>query len=156
MVEAASRSVLAGLKCPDPGVVRECPYNKQCYIDSKYNCSGARIIYKLECSLCEASYLGTSGHTAHKRCSEHEEALINGNESYAMTRHFKQEHPQWNSNSGLQPFTMSLVKGPNIKGNLQRYLGEALLIWESTKKGDKVLNARGEWGRACLKRLAIV
>ena len=40
--------------------------------------------------------------------------------------------------------------------SIQRYLGEALRIRESTKNGDKVLNARGEWGRACLKRLAIV
>ena len=73
-----------------------------------------------------------------------------------MTKHFMQDHPQWNNSSRQQPFTMSLVKGPNLRGNLQRYLGEALHIRESTKKGDKVLNARGEWGRACLKRLAIV
>ena len=84
------------------------------------------------------------------------EALINGNDSYAMTEYFLQEHPQWSGTPGLQPLTMSLMKGPNIKGNLPRYLGEALLIRESTKKGNNVLNARGEWGRACLKRLAIV
>ena len=83
-MEAAGKSVLAGLKCPDPGVEGGCPYQKQCYIDPKYTCGGARIIYKLACSLCEASYLGTTGHSAHKRCSEHMEALIHGNDSYAM------------------------------------------------------------------------
>ena len=156
VIEAAGRSVLAGLKCPDPGVEGGCPYMRECLVDSKYNCGGTRTIYKLDCNLCEASYLGTTGHSAHKRCLEHHDALIQGNDAYAMTKHYLQDHPQWNNSSGQKPFTMSIVKGPNLKGNLQRYLGEALQIRESTKRGDKVLNARGEWGRACLKRLAIV
>ena len=113
-------------------------------------------MYKLQCTNCEASYLGTSGHSLHKRSMEHLTAVRRGNQSYAMARHYSSEHPDWDPNSNVLPFTSKMLKGPNIQGNLQRYLSEALLIRDFTDSGEKLLNGRGEWGRTSLKRLAIV
>ena len=49
-----------------------------------------------------------------------------------------------------------MLKGPNLKGNLQRCLGEAIQIREHARKGADLLNSKGEWGRINLKRLAVV
>ena len=68
------------------------------------------------------------------------------NQAYAMARHYSTEHPEWDSESDNLPFTSKLLKGPNIQGNLQRYLGEALLIRDFTDRGKKLLNGHGEWG----------
>ena len=86
---------------------------------------------------------------------EHLEAVRGGNMAYAMAKHYAAEHPEWMPASGM-PFSSSILKGPNIKANLNRYIGEALLIREHTNSGATLLNGRGEWGRTALRRLAIV
>ena len=74
-----------------------------------------------------------------------------------MGKHFSAEHPQWTPGvDGQQfPFTSKVMRGPNIQGNIQRYLTEALLIRDK-EKTSKILNGKAEWGRTTLKRLAII
>ena len=79
-----------------------------------------------------------------------------GNTAYAMARHYAAEHAEWDVQGDTMPFSCKILRGPNIMGNIQRYLEEALLIRDATDRGDKLLNGCGEWGRASLKRLAIV
>ena len=156
IVEAAGLSITAGLRNPDPSWPKGCPHQDKCPVDPKQTCGGSRIVYQLNCTTCEAAYLGTSGHTLHKRSMEHLEAVRRGNTAYAMARHYATEHPEWDGQGDAKPFSCKILRGPNIMGNIQRYLEEALLIRDATDKGDKLLNGRGEWGRTSLKRLAIV
>ena len=130
---------------------------EKCPVVPEQRCTGARMVYQLQCNLCGAIYLGTSGHTLHKRSLEHLEAVLKGNQGYAMGKHYAAEHPQWTPGvDGHQfPFTSKLVKGPNIQGNIQRYLTEALLIRDK-EKTKTILNGKAEWGRTTLKRLAII
>ena len=86
---------------------------------------------------------------------EHLEAVRGGNMAYAMAKHYAAEHPEWTLASGM-PFSSSILKGPNIKTNLNRYIGEALLIREHTESGATLLHGYGEWGRTALRRLAIL
>merc|ERR1711954_521603 len=155
VVEAAGKPLTAGLKRPDPGLSKGCPFRDKCLVDDRSSCWGSKIVYKLSCNLCPASYLGTSGHSSHKRRREHQEALRLGNEAYAIVKHFKVKHQDWEHGS-TDPFKFTVLRGPNIQGNLQRYLGEALEIREAVDKGHELLNSRGEWGRVQLKRLALV
>ena len=113
------------------------------------------MVYKITCSLCPASYLGTSGHSSHKRCREHQEALRLGNEAYAIVKHFKAKHQDWQHGT-TNPFKFVVLRCPKSQWNLQRYLGEALEIRDAAEKGVELLNSRGEWWRVQLKRLALV
>ena len=113
------------------------------------------MVYKVACNKCPAYYLGTSRHTCHKRSLEHFEALRTANQKYAIAKHFCKEHPDWTP-SNNPPLTFSMVRGPNIQGNMQRYLGEAIQYRDHASKGAPLLNSKGEWGRINLKRLAIV
>ena len=72
-----------------------------------------------------------------------------------MAKHFVTKHPEWQPGDQA-PFMFHMVRGPNIKGNLQRYLGEAMQIREHARNGADLLNSKGEWGRINLKRLAVV
>ena len=155
VAQATGTSILAGLRAPDPLREKGCPHKDQCQIDPRQSCGAARVVYKLSCSLCPAFYLGTSGHTCHKRSLEHFEALRTGNQKYAIAKHFSKEHRDWTANND-PPFTFSIVRGPNIQGNIQRYLAEAIQIRDHASHGTALLNSKGEWGRINLKRLAVV
>ena len=155
MAEATGRSILAGLRAPDPLRQPGCPHTVPCLITPEQSCGAARVIYKVACSLCPAYYLGTTGHSCHKRSLEHQEALRTSNTKNAMAKHFASKHPEWQPGDQA-PFMFHMVKGPNIQGNLQRYLGEAMQIREHARNGADLLNSKGEWGRINLKRLAVV
>ena len=55
----------------------------------------------------------------------------------------------------VNPFVFKILGAQGIKGNLQRYLMEALKIREAKEEGGTLLNSRGEWARVALKRLVI-
>ena len=154
-VEATGKSILAGLRAPDPLRKPGCPHSDQCLINPEQSCGATRVIYKVACSLCPAYYLGTTGHSCHKRSLEHQEAIRTSNTKNAMAKHFATKHPEWQPGDQA-PFMFHMVKGPNIQGNLQRYLGEAIQIREHARNGADLLNSKGEWGRINLKRLAVV
>ena len=138
-----------------PGLQKGCPHQNQCPVVPEQTCTGARAVYKLQCTNCQAACLETSGHTLHKRNMEHLEAVRGGNMAYAMTKNYAADHPEWTPASGM-PFSSSILKGPNIKANLNRYIGEAIHIRKHTESGATQLNGHGEWGRTVLRRLAIV
>ena len=111
-----------------------CPFKDKCLVDSKQSCWESRIVYKISCNLCQVGYLGTSGYSSHKRCWEHQKAFRLGNESYGSVKHFKSQHKDLKFGEST-PFSFEVVRGPNIQGNLQRYLGEALEIRNAAARG---------------------
>ena len=55
----------------------------------------------------------------------------------------------------VNPFVFKILGAQGIKGNLQRYLMEALKKREAKEEGGTPINSRGEWARVALKRLVI-
>ena len=103
------------------------PHAEKCPVIPEQRCTGARMVYQLQCTQCQAIYLGTSGHSLHKRNMGHLEAVLTGNQGYAMGKHYTVEHPEWTPGVDGQefPFTSKILKGPNIQGNIQQYITEA-------------------------------
>ena len=118
VVEGTGQSLQAGLCCPDPAWSKECPYQQQCLVAEEASCWVRRANYKLECGECGAAYYGQTGHTLHKRCMEHMDALRTGNTGYSIAKHFQSQHPDWKWGTS-QPFIMAPV-GPTRRGNLER------------------------------------
>ena len=58
-------------------------------------CNSRNVIYLLTCKLCDIQYVGQTERELRKRFTEHRRALLNYDESYAMTRHFLEKHPQY-------------------------------------------------------------
>ena len=72
-----------------------------------------------------------------------------------MARHYVVEHPEVDRATDPSPLTAKVVGRGAIKSNLERYITEAVLIKDANENEDlKLLNSRGEWGRARLTRLA--
>ena len=105
----------------------------------------------------KSSYFGTSGHSAHKRALEHLNALRKGNTSYAITKHYMNEHPEVNLKTQQDLMSFKVIC-PSIKFNLNRFITEALAIekMESYRDNVKILNSKTEWGCGRLRRLAVI
>ena len=158
VVEGAGNSILAGLRKPDPYISPGCQFgdgegNGQCLIHEKQTCWASRLVYALYCTQCPATYVGTTGLTAHRRCQDHLQALRREDDSYAISKHYILDHP--GMKDSLNPFVFKILGAQGIRGNLQRYLMEALKIREAKEGGEALLNSRGEWARVALKRLVI-
>ena len=116
VVEAAGRPITAGLRNPDPGLAKGCPHRDECPVVPEQRCGGARMVYQLQCTSCGALYLGTSGHSLHKRNMEHLEAVRSRNGSYAMARHYMSEHPEWTptAGDGEFPFISKIIRDQTL------------------------------------------
>ena len=110
------------------------------------------MVYSLKCTLCNATYVETTGLTAHRRSRDHQLALRRGDTSYAIVKHYNNAHP--GQETVEKPFTFRVL-GAGHGGNLQRYVAEALHIKEAKEAGEKLLNSKGEWARVALKRLIV-
>ena len=163
VVELGGTSVQAGLRKGDPfrKMGDPCPFPQMCLADGKTNCESQRVVYRLQCEVCEeqgkhTAYLGTTGHSFHKRTAEHLYDLTHGVLRNPLTRHFRNEHPDVVVGEGRGLVAGRVVGEGSIKYNLDRFLREALEIEEATEdRGTEMLNGRGEWGRVTLTRLAI-
>ena len=116
VVEKGGRSIIAGLKNPDPYRILGCQYQEQCMIDSRQSCCQSGIVFSLTCTTCRAAYTRTSGLTAHKRGMEHLAAVRRGDTSCAMGKHYTLKHPDWDKISA--PFPLTILKTPRLVGNL--------------------------------------
>ena len=157
VVEMGGRSILGALAKPDPFLGNGCLFPEECPIDPKQNCWGAKLIYQLECFECGAQYVGTTGHSIHKRSLEHEKATRRGDSNNGMAKHYTAAHPEIDLKAGTRLFTAKAVGRPNIQHNIIRYITEAATIEEKVSNlgPDMVLNSRGEWGRVQLRRLTV-
>ena len=153
--ERAGKGLLDGLKRADPLMPKGCMFQQPCTIEDKFSCWASRVIYCHECLQCGAQYLGTTGHTCHKRTLEHMDALERGDTSYPLTKHILAKHPELDLSGGM-PFKTRIVGRNHIPGNLHRFLTEAVAIAEAKAAGADLLNSKGEWGRVRLQRLALV
>ena len=95
----------------------------------------------------KCSYYGTSGHSGHKRASEHLNALQKKNLSYAMTKHFRIEHPEVDASRENNLIRFKIISS-SIKFNLQRFITEAFTIekMDKFKENVRILNSKTEWG----------
>ena len=155
VVELGGDLVTSGLSGPvrptgQPG----CVFPKPCNVDQETDCTRPRVVYRVDCLNCrdatgdQASYIGTSGFSLHKRQMEHLGEIRRGQQSNSMAKHHKLSH------RGLDPQFQSTILRGGIQYNLDRYILEAYNI-EQTKQNPNVvlLNQRGEWGNRGLPRL---
>ena len=154
VVEKAGKGLLGGLKKPDPFMPSGCPYPAKCTMGDKGSCMASRVVYKHTCGLCKAAYVGTTGHTCHARNVQHLKALETGDMTYPMTKHMAAEHA--GVGDAEKTFSTRILGSSHISGNLIRFLTEAVAISEEQAKGTQMLNSKGEWARAKLRRLAVV
>ena len=114
-----------------------------------------RSIYGIECQNClrlpeprRAVYVGTTGHSKHKRNLEHLAALNRRQRTHALTRHHMAKL------ANTEPYFKTKDSQGHVKFNLDRYILEGLTI-EKHARDDTIelLNKRGEWGRS-IPRLA--
>ena len=155
VVEGAGQLVTAGLKKSDPFKELACQFEHQCPMKTGQDCMAARGTFKLICQVCGEAYYGTTGHTLHKRISEHVEALRGGNLRYSVAKPFQERHPEVDLGPDSCPIVAERVGASGIKSNLRRYVTEAIRIEEAQQEGEKLMNARGEWGRVALRRMDI-
>ena len=131
--------------------------NPKCSISEERNCRQSRVVYKITCQNCEADpnsdtkvYIGTSGHSTHKRNLEHLGDLRRGNRRSAIAKHHQQSHRGQEAK-----FEISVLKW-GIRFNLDRFIYEAIEIeTHNFTPGITVLNSRAEWGHRGLPRLVV-
>ena len=160
LVEKGGKSAMSGLKKGDPFWSGGCPYKHKCYAGEKVDCTRSRSIYEVLCGTCPDGrwdkgqatvYIGTSGHSLHKRLMEHQSAVRGQREDdSALSKHYHQVH----NNCGDPDYQARIVGGSTK--NLERYVGESLYIEKRhLTDGITVINGRGEWGRLALPRIGI-
>ena len=108
--------------------------------DEKQTCWAARMVYSLKCTLFSATYVGTTGLTAHRRSRDHQLALRRGDTGYAIVKHYNSMHPGQEATE--KPFIFQIL-GAGHGGNLQRYVAESLHIKEANDAGEDLLNSKG-------------
>ena len=153
VVEKAGKGLLSGIKKPDPFMPAGCPFPSKCTME-KGACTSSRVVYKHTCGLCSAAYVGTTGHTCHTRNMQHLKAMETGDTTYPMVKHMENQHPL--AQASDRTYSTTILGGSHIKGNLTRYITEAVAIAKEQASGTTMLNSRGEWARAKLRRLAVV
>ena len=115
------------------------------------SCLRRNCTYRISCQTCqkdgkEAIYWGETHRAWGDRQREHENALRNNNETYAIVKHQLNVHPD-------QPPAFEYKFHQSWKTSLDRQIGEALLINEANK--DTLLNSRSEWGHNSVPRLVV-
>ena len=74
--------------------------------------------------------------------------------TYPMVKHMETKNPL--ALAADRTYTTTTLGGSHIKGNLTRFITEAVAIAKEQAMGTPMLNSRGEWARAKLRRLAVV
>ena len=87
------------------------------------------------------------------RGQQHLAALLRGDTSYGITKHYLTCHPDWDKTS--KPLTIEARGRGGIKGNIERYVKEAVAIGVEHREGKPMMNSKGEWGLAKLPRLGL-
>ena len=157
VIEESGKSILNGLKKSDPFCDNQCKFARQCYADSKTDCTQARCVYEVECNICnniiannkKHNYTGTTGCSLHKRLVEHDDSVQRNDQTNAMNKHMKLKHPDTTPD-----FTAKIIDRQRF--NLQRYVSESLFIEKNTLNTNVVvLNSKSEWGRQKLTRIRL-
>ena len=63
-------------------------------INGTLGCQSNNVVYLIDCKLCGAQYVGQTKRKLHTRFLEHRRALLLWDDSYAVVKHFMEEHPQ--------------------------------------------------------------
>lgn len=98
-------------------------------------CKSSNLIYLITCSLCDLQYVGQTERELRHRFLEHRRALLNFDESYAVTKHFIEEHPQHYVDPENMPITVIGIEEIPDQGSKERNLKKRLereLFWIDT------------------------
>ena len=117
-----TRSALEPPSCPSRGPCIACQTGLQgC-------CTTKNVVYKLECILCQESYVGETKRPVRERIMEHRRAALSRNTQNPWGAHF------YNKHSGTPtpdlPFTAKIVK--RTTDHVERKLSEAIEIAETS------------------------
>ena len=158
-METAGLPVTSGLSVGDPFRSKICPFKDKCLAAEGQDCTTSRLVYKVNCKLCEqenttkSQYFGTSGHNLHKRMGEHIACIRNNKVSSALAKHRMKDHPNSDPENPELIYETSVVAG-NIVHNVTRFIKESLVI--DKHKNDpniNLLNSHSEWGNIGVRRL---
>ena len=160
IVEMGGPSITAGMGKSDPFKNGGCPFEEKCPISETQNCTDARVVYQFDCYDCVENsenqspipvYVGTSGHSAHKRALEHMSDLKRGVTTNPLVKHSILVH------GGEPPLFKFKTLKTGIKFNTERMIFESLSIEEAQQNPEKIiLNGKSEWGqKSSISRLRI-
>ena len=149
VIEKTGIAITSGLRKENPYRSHGCPYEDQCPVDPKVNCSTTNVTYQLTCNQCEAEqqtetrhmYIGCTGTSMHARGMDHL-AKVNSDKTTklknSMAKHMALQHGGQNVG-----FTAKLLSKHN--SCLVKFIDEALRI----EKGNEefgLANSKSEWG----------
>ena len=104
-------------------------------IQGRLWCKSTNLIYLLTCKICYMQYVGQTARQLRTRFLEHRRALINFDESYAITKHFLEEHPRECVDPEDIPFTVVGIEEIPDQGSKEKNLKKRLereLFWIDT------------------------
>ena len=115
------------------------------------SCRATNLVYQISCLECskvgrKSSYIGESHRSWWDMSHDYLTALKTRNETYAIVRHWSQDH----SDMG-QPSDFKFEVMRKCRTSLQRQILEAILI--NKTPCDQILTGRGEWGFNVIPRL---
>ena len=115
------------------------------------SCRARNLTYQITCQNCQEKgivkkYLGESHRAWSDRCSDHMQALKNGNQDYAIVKHQLNDHPDEEPN-----FKFLAVK--SFKSAMQRQIYEAIMIDEAPN--SSLMNGKAEWGQNRVPRVKV-
>lgn len=141
----------AGLECAIPGNSKDghfqcnlkfscltCQSSQTCHnfigsntdhiypIRGRICCKSRNLIYLIECKLCADQYVGQTGRELRQRFLEHRRALLNDDESYAITKHFLEKHPREPINPGNLPIYVIGIENIPDQGSNEKNLQKRL------------------------------
>ena len=160
IVEMGGSSILSGMGKSDPFRKGGCQFEEKCPISENQSCTDARVVYQFDCKQCAENlddqtklpvYIGTTGHSAHKRAMEHMTAVRGGVTSNPLVKHSILAH------GGDPPqFNFKTLK-TGFRFNTERMIFESLSIEEAQgNSGKMLLNGKSEWGqKSSISRLRI-
>lgn len=109
---------------------------KSC-INKNSNCRKQNVIYQLNCSLCNESYVGETRRDLHTRLREHQRSIVQGDEKKsALATHYALHHSQ--TIVPKIPFTGKIIE--RARDNADRSIREAIWI---RKKAPRINRDKG-------------
>ena len=175
--EMGGAPISHGIYKADPFRKNECPFSPTCPIKQGVNCRVSRVVYQIECKLCQNKgnfgegaggeregvesglslclYRGQSGCSLHKRGLEHVDSIKRGSDQSGISYHMIHYHPGVPKEEAARSIVISPLA--TRERNMERGLLEALMIAEVEENPMvQTANRRGEWGRVKLRRIGVV
>jgi hypothetical protein len=139
---------------------RNCVYETECLtcrdrgfkiIEEKYGHEGKEKLEDRKRKASRFLYIGETNRSAFERGKEHVNDIEGCKTSSHMLRHLLTEHEEEEENWQSIRFGMRILK--STKSAFNRQIAESVII-QQKRKGNTILNAKAEYNRCALPRLA--